>query len=278
MAFQEAGLRGFWAAVGDKHLASSIESDRLQVLVSVYPALFIVDAHFYPDIVIDSQTDFVFPLFPCHQHLGGENFDSGMCLDHDMCRWSDLLVRFGKHASESAFVLLAMLLNVFDWHFAATFCDSMPSLIEAVLRQRELAFHPVHPNCHRHKEITCKQTNPQFIRKNLCKSSDVADLTSNEIPHFAFTVKWLSDPRKLSVDYSEDLPRSAAHWSGRQASSGEQKACSVASGYRVDGRRATLSKLAIFECVRKLFMVLYPSCGIDNVKRGESQPEVIRLS
>src|SRR2546422_266730 len=88
------------------------------------------------------------------------------------------------------------------------------------------------------------------------------DLAGNEIAHFAFRVKGLSDRSELSVHYAEDLPGAAAHRCGRQASGVKQEACAVASGDRSDTHRAGLGELAVFDRVRKLFVMQNRSGGV----------------
>src|SRR5882724_13716350 len=97
-------------------LACSIEADGLQVFVAVNPTFFAVDTDFYPDVVGYSQTDSVFPFFPSHQDLSGEDFDSGIFLDHNVGRRADLLVGFRKHAHESQFLFARTSLNSLDGH------------------------------------------------------------------------------------------------------------------------------------------------------------------
>ncbi len=110
----------------------------------------------------------------------------------------------------------------------------MAGLIETVLRQCQLAFHPVQPNRHGDEKVAGEQADPQFVGQNLGEVADVIDLAGNEIAHFAFRVKGLSDRSELAVDYAEDLPGAAAHRCGRQASGIEQQACAIASGNRID--------------------------------------------
>jgi len=112
----------------------------LQVFVAVNPTFFAVDAYFYPDIVGYSQPDSVFPFFPRHQDLSGEDFDSGFFLDHNV-RWrADLLVGFTKHPYESQLLFAGMSLSSFDGHLAAALGHPVAGLIETVLRQCQLAF------------------------------------------------------------------------------------------------------------------------------------------
>src|SRR5882724_1870825 len=126
-----------------ERLARSIEADGLQVFVAVNPAFFAVDADFYPDIVGYSEPDSVFSFFPRHPDFSGEDFDSGIFLDHNVRRRTYLLVRFSKHPDESQFLFARMSLDSLDGHLTAALGHPMAGLIETVLRQGQLAFHPV---------------------------------------------------------------------------------------------------------------------------------------
>ena len=123
-----------------ERLACSIEANGLQVFVSVNPAFFAADADFYPDVAGNSEPNSVFPFFPRHQDLSGEDFDPGVFLDHNMRRRSDLLVGFTKHPHESQLLFARMSLNSFDGHLAAALGHPVAGLIETVLRQCQLAF------------------------------------------------------------------------------------------------------------------------------------------
>src|SRR6266446_4860475 len=111
-------------------LARSIEADGLQVFVAVNPTFFAVDTDFYPDVVGYSQTDSVLPFFRSDQNLSGEDFDSGIFLDHNVGRRADLLVGFRKHAHESQLLLARTSLHSFDGHLAAALGEPMAGLIE----------------------------------------------------------------------------------------------------------------------------------------------------
>src|SRR3989440_8489787 len=116
-----------------ERLARSIEADGLQVFVAVNPTFFAVDADFYPDVVGYSQPDSVFPFFPRHQDLCGEDFDSGLSLNHNVRRRADLLVGFTKHPHESQLLFARMSLHSFDGHLAAALGHPVAGLIETVL-------------------------------------------------------------------------------------------------------------------------------------------------
>src|SRR5215467_2888349 len=115
------------------HLARSIEADGLQVFVAVNPTFSTVDADFHPDIVGYSQSNSVFPFFPRHHNLSGEDFHPGVLLDHNVRGRADLLVGFTKHAHESQFLLARMSLNSIDGHLASALNHSVTGLIETVL-------------------------------------------------------------------------------------------------------------------------------------------------
>src|SRR6266446_5642469 len=221
-------------------LACSIEADGLQVFVAVNPTFFAVDADFYPDVVGYSEPDSVFPFFPRHQDLSGEDFDSGIFLDHNVRRRADLLVGFRKHPHESQLLFARMPLNSLDGHLTAALGHPVAGLIETMLRQGQLAFHPVQANRHGNKKIAGEQADPQFVGQNLSEVAHMIDLAGNEIAHFAFRVKGLSDRSKLSVHYAENLPGAAAQRRGRQASGVKQQASAITNGmvrrfYRTNG-------------------------------------------
>src|SRR6266853_6922291 len=92
-------------------LARSIEADGLQVFVAVNPTFFAVDADFYPDIVGYSDPDSVFPFFPRHQDLSGQDFDSGIFLDHNFRRRADLPVGLSNHPHGSQLLCARMSLH-----------------------------------------------------------------------------------------------------------------------------------------------------------------------
>src|SRR5260370_41922238 len=101
-----------------ERLARSIEADGFQVFVAVNPSFFAIDADFYPDVASDSQGDSVFPFFPRHHDLSGEDFDSGIFLDHNVRRRANFLVGFRKHPHESQLLFAWMSLTSFDGHLA----------------------------------------------------------------------------------------------------------------------------------------------------------------
>src|SRR6266478_4565391 len=199
-------------------LARSIEADGLQVFVAVNPTFFAVDADFYPDVVGYSEPDSVFPFFPRHQDLSGEDFDSGIFLDHNVGRRADLLIGFSKHTYESQFLFTRMSLHSFDGHLAAALGHPAAGLLETVLRQGQLAFHPVQANRHGDEKVAGEQADPQFVGKNLGEVAPMIDLAGNEIAQFTFRIKRLSDGSELSIHYAKNLPGTAAHRCRRQAS------------------------------------------------------------
>src|SRR6266404_611429 len=247
-------------------LARSIEADGLQVFVAVNPTFFAVDADFYPDVVGYSEPDSVFPFFPRHQDLSGEDFDSGIFLDDNVRRRADLLVGFSKHPHESQLLFARMSLNSLDGHLTAALGHPVSGLIETMLRQGQLALHPVQANRQGNKKVAGEQTDPQFVGQNLSEVAHMIDLAGNEIAHFAFRVKGLSDRSKLSVHYAENLPGAATQGRGRQAPGIKQQACPVASGNRIDTHRAGLRELAVFDRVGKLFVMQYRSGGAGNIQ------------
>src|SRR6266436_6592734 len=221
-------------------LARSIEADGLQVFVAVNPTFFAVDADFYPDIVGYSEPDSVFPFFPRHQDLSGEDFDSGIFLDHHVRRRADLLVGLTKHPHESQLLFARMSLHSFDGHLAAALGHPVTGLIETVLGQRQFSFHPIQPHRHGNEKIAGEQADLQFVGQNLGEVTHMTDLAGNEIAHFTFRVKGLSDRSELSVHYPEDLPGAAAQRRGRQASGVKQQASAITNGmvrrfYRTNG-------------------------------------------
>src|SRR5437899_4142021 len=146
-----------------ERLARSIEADGLQVFVAVNPTFFAVDADFYPDVVGYSEPDSVFPFFPRHQDLSGEDFDSAIFLDHNVRRRADLLVGFRKHPHESQLLFARMSLNSLDGHLTAALGHPVAVWIETFRRQGRLAYIPVKATRQGNKKVAGERADPRLV-------------------------------------------------------------------------------------------------------------------